>query len=75
MCKSNITLKKFVKLFGEILFYKIGIGLIFLITGYEPVSLKFLVKTFIPITAVETNFIGCYILWLFTKCWGSKIHL
>lgn len=62
MCKSSITLKKFVKLLGEILFYKIGIGLIFLITGYEPISLKFLVKTFIPVNAVETNFIGCYIL-------------
>ena len=31
MCKSSITLRKFAKLLGEIMFYKIGIGLIFLI--------------------------------------------
>ena len=62
MCKSSITLRKFAKLLGEIMFYKIGIGLIFLITGYEPLCLKSLVKTFLPVSSVETNFVGCYIL-------------
>lgn len=62
MCKSSITLRKFAKLLGEIMFYKIGIGLIFLITGYEPLCLKSLVKIFLPVSSVETNFVGCYIL-------------
>ena len=35
MCKSNITLKKFLKLLLEVEFYKILFYLIFLITGYS----------------------------------------
>lgn len=49
MCKSNITLKKFIKLFGEIMFYKVIIGLIFLLTKYEPFSIRTYAKMFLPI--------------------------
>ena len=62
MCKSNITLKKFIKLMGEIIFYKITIGLIFLLTRYEPFSIKTCAKMFLPISMIETNFTGCYII-------------
>ena len=62
MCKSNITLKKFIKLFGEIMFYKIIIGLIFLLTKYEPISIKTCVKMFLPVSQVRANFTGCYII-------------
>lgn len=62
MCRSNITLKKFAKLFCEIMFYKIIIGSVFFITGYEELSIKALTKMLLPITAVKTNFSGCYIL-------------
>ena len=62
MCKSNITLKKFVKLLGEVMFYKIIIGSVFYVTGYEEVSVKAIVKMIMPISSVQTNFTGCYIL-------------
>lgn len=62
MCKSNITLKKFVKLFCEIMFYKIVIGSVFFITGYEEFTIKAFAKMFLPVSSVQTNFTGCYIL-------------
>lgn len=62
MCRSNITLKKFAKLLGEIMFYKIVIGLIFLITRYEPISISALIKAFLPVSSVQTNFTSCYII-------------
>lgn len=35
MCRSNITLRKFLKLFLQIEFYNIVINLIFVFTGYK----------------------------------------
>jgi hypothetical protein len=49
MCKSQITLKKFMKLFLQVMFYKIVISTIFWISSYEPLTLEGLVKTLIPI--------------------------
>ena len=66
MCTSHITLRKFLKLFGQIYFWKILIYIVFLLFGIDHLTLKSLVKTLIPIAAVETNFTGCFILfWLF----------
>lgn len=62
MCKSNITLKKFLKLLLEVEFYKILFYLIFLITGYNEFSVKGLVKAVLPVTALETGFTSCYIV-------------
>ena len=62
MCKSHITLKKFLKLILEIEFYKIVFYLIFLISGYEPFSLTTFVKAILPITSVSTGFTSCYLL-------------
>ncbi len=62
MCKSHITIKKFVKLLGQIYFYKIGIYLIFLITGYEKFSVSELLKIVYPIYKIEQNFTSCFIM-------------
>ena len=62
MCKSKITLKKFFKLLFEILFYRWIIYAIFLIVGYEQFSIKSFVKALFPITSVQQNFTGCYLL-------------
>lgn len=62
MCKSNITLKKFLKLLLEIEFYKIVIYLIFLLKGYTPFSITGLIKAVLPFKSVGVNFTGCYIL-------------
>lgn len=62
MCKSQITVRKFAKLLLEIEFYKIIIGAIFLISGYERLSVSYLVRMFLPITNVSTGFTSCYLL-------------
>ena len=66
MCKSQISAKKFAKLVFEFMFYRMVIYLIFLISGYEPFSIKTFVKTVIPITQINTNFTSCFVMfWLF----------
>lgn len=56
MCTSSITLKKFLKLFLEVEFYKIFIYIIFLFTGYIEFSVIGCLKYIIPITGIRTSF-------------------
>ena len=62
MCKSEITSTKFLKLVLEIMFYKIVIGLIFILSDYQPFEWKSFLKLFIPVLLVKQNFGGCFIL-------------
>ncbi len=62
MIKSEITLRKFFKLFFEIIFYKIVIGSLFFITGYQTFEWKAFLKILVPILIVDQNFSSCYIL-------------
>ena len=62
MCKSQITLRKFLKLLLEIEFYKIVFYLIFLLTGYQPFSVRTFITGVFPITNVSTGFVSCYLL-------------
>ncbi|MBQ6848206.1 MAG: acyltransferase [Clostridia bacterium] len=65
MCTSQITPKKFAKLFFEFMFYRIIINSIFWISGYVPFSLTALVKVLIPFSAVSQNFTGTYLIFFF----------
>ncbi len=62
MCKSNITAKKFVKLLGEVVFYRILIYIIFWVSGYEPFTLMGFVQAILPFMTVAHNFTGTYLL-------------
>jgi len=62
MCKSHITVKKFLKILLEIYFYRILFYLIFLFTGYSEFTAKSFVKLIIPFTRLQTNFASCYIV-------------
>lgn len=62
MCKSKITLHKFIKLLFQIELYNIVFGLIFLFAGYIPLSLKSLFKILNPISDVASDFISCFLL-------------
>lgn len=62
MCKSSITIRKFLKLILEVEFYKIIIYCIFLISGYEVFTVKGLIKSLLPITSVHTGFTSCFLL-------------
>lgn len=61
MCKSQITLHKFLKLLFEVLFYNIVIYTIFVITGYEEISFNSLVNI-IPGRILDTNFTSCFLV-------------
>lgn len=62
MCKSNITLNKYLKLLFEVYFYKIVISSVFWITKYETFSLRSLCKVLLPFQAIERNFTWCFLL-------------
>lgn len=62
MCKSNITAKKFLKLLTEVYFYRIIFFVIFAVAGYETISLRRLVLLLLPVTAIQQNFTGCYLV-------------
>ena len=62
MCKSQITVKKFTKLLGEVMFYKIILYSIFWITGYAPFTLKSVVKMILPFTSISQGFTSCYLV-------------
>lgn len=62
MCKSDITAKKFLKLLLEIMFYKIIIGLVFIISGYQTFEWVAFIKLFIPVLSVQQNFASCFII-------------
>ena len=60
MCKSQITLSKFLKLLLQIEFYRIVFYIVFLIMGYETFSVLRILKVLIPITSVKQNFTEKY---------------
>ena len=62
MCKSKITLKKFLKLFLEYKFYQIIIYFIFLITKYIEFDIIDFAKEVIPIYNISGNFTSCYLV-------------
>ena len=74
MCKSNITLQKFLKLMLQIYLYKIVIYAIFLATGYEVFSVTRVLKLLMPIWGINTNFTSCFIVfWLTIPFWNILI--
>ena len=62
MCKSSITIRKFLKLILEVLFYNILIYLIFICSGYETYSVLGGLKVIFPIRSIATNFTACFLL-------------
>ena len=62
MCKSSITLKKFLQLFIQIKFYRILFYLIFLISGYMNFNLASFTKTLLPIWNINKNFTSCFLI-------------
>lgn len=75
MCKSSIQLRKFLKLLLEIIFYKILIYTIFTSTGYEDITVKYMLKALLPITSISDGFISCFLVfYLFIPFLNILIH-
>ncbi len=61
MCKSNITVRKFLKLFLEVELYGIIIYLIFPIVGYDSFSFSDFISYVFPVFAIGVGFVGSYL--------------
>jgi hypothetical protein len=61
MCKSKITLKKYIKLLLEVEFYNVSIYAIFLITGYAKFTLTDL-KVLFPYYGLGSAFVPSYLV-------------
>lgn len=62
MCKKEITVKKFIKLISEVLFYNVVIYTIFVLNGYETFNLKECIKNILPITAISSGFTSAFLV-------------
>ncbi len=75
MCESRITTCKFIRLVAEVMFYRILIHLVFLITGYEKFSVQTLLFMLIPVHQLNSNFTGSYLVFfLFIPFLNRLIH-
>lgn len=75
MCRSQISIKKFLKLILWIYLYKIIIFAIFLGTGYESLTIKHIVKLIMPIWGFNHNFTSCFIgFWLTIPFWNVLVQ-
>lgn len=75
MCKSNISIRKFVKLMLWIYVYKISIYAIFLFTGHETISVLRLIKLIMPVWDFSNNFVSCFIgFWLTIPFWNILLN-
>lgn len=62
MCKSQITLRKGLKLLFEVLFYNISIYFFFVLYGYSNFSVSSLLKDVNPFNSISDGFTSCYLI-------------
>lgn len=75
MCQSHISIRKFLKLLLEVMFYNFVIGGIFLCSGYEAVSMKEIVHMVMPIMSVASGFTSCFLIfYLFIPFLNILVH-
>lgn len=75
MCCSRITLRKFVKLVGEVIFWNFVCYTAFAITGYGHITAKAFFVHLLPVLGVKDNFMSCFILfWLTIPFLNILIH-
>ena len=67
MCQSKITLRKFLKLYFQVVFYGIVIGGIFVVIGNANFSVEQIVNIFLPFGhVVSDNFVNSFMVWWLT---------
>ena len=62
MCKSNITLKKFVKLFAQVLFYGVLINAAFLCFDHAHFTFSDFLHSQLPLLRIKDNFVACFLV-------------
>ena len=61
MCTSKITIKKYLKLLLEVVFYNVVFYMIFLASGYETLSLSSIAKSVLPVWGFGMMFTSCFL--------------
>lgn len=75
MCESYISLRKWLKLLLEVMFYKIIISSIFWLASYQPFSIKNLYAAWIPITNMSNGFTSAFmVFYLFIPFLNKMVH-
>lgn len=75
MCKSHISLRKFLKLCLCIYFYRLLLFSIFYIGGYETITAYRIFELIMPIDALKHNFVGCFLVFYLTiPFWNNLIN-
>ena len=65
MCTSKITFRKFLKLMGQIYFYRWILFTVFIMAGYESLSPQRLIRLILPFWGFSDGFVPCFIVfWL-----------
>ena len=62
MCRSEATIRKFLKLYLEVLFYCVVIYLIFILVGVDSIGAGRVMKALMPIRIIKANFTGCFLV-------------
>ena len=62
MCKSRITLRKFLKLFLAMITYSIICLIFFLLLGYKPLGLLAMIYAAIPLMNITSDFSSCFVV-------------
>lgn len=66
MCKSEITLRKFLKLLLQIYFYKVVFFVILYAAGYESFSPVRILQLAMPFWGLKGDFVSCFIVFYLT---------
>ena len=61
MCKSRLTVRRYLKLLLEVYFYRIGIFIVFLATGREALTLNRLLHLLLPFSSIDKGFTSCFL--------------
>ena len=65
MCKSQISLRKSLKLILQIVFYSVFLYILFVMIGKYQFSKMNFLKQFLPIKSVGNGFVSCYLVFFF----------
>lgn len=66
MCKSSITIRKFLKLVLQVLFYQVAIWGIFLLFDKETSSVSRGINVLLPVSSITDGFTSCFLIFYLT---------
>lgn len=62
MCNREVMVRKFFKLFGQIVFWNLACGFAFLIFGRMSFSFEWLIKSLFPFSGLNSNFASAFLV-------------